>query len=91
MNYLVDFTDEARADLARMFRNEPKAYKKAEKLIAELEVHPRTGTGHPHQLSGDHAGQWSRSITKKHRLVYTINDNEVIVLVLMSWGHYDDK
>ena len=28
MNYLVDFTDEASADLARMFRNEPKAYKK---------------------------------------------------------------
>lgn len=91
MSYHVDFTDEAQNDFARLFRNEPKSYKKAEKLIAELETHPRTGTGHPHQLSGDRAGQWSRSITKKHRLVYSINDNEVTVLVIMAWGHYDDK
>ena len=36
-------------------------------------------------------GQWSRSITKKHRLVYQINEYEVIVLVLSAYGHYDDK
>lgn len=89
--YSIHYTLEAEADLQRLSYNEPSAFKKARKLLNELIDHPRTGTGHPHQLSGDRAGQWSRSITKKHRLVYTINDNEVIVLVLMSWGHYDDK
>lgn len=91
MSYQIDFTDEAQTDLTRLYKSEPKAYKKAEKLIVELESHPYTGTGHPHPLTGDRSGQWSRSITKKHRLVYTIHDNEVIVLVLKAWGHYDDK
>lgn len=72
-------------------KNEPQAYKKAVKLIAELREHPKTGTGHPKPLGEDRAGQWSRRITQKHRLVYKIEEGQVIVLVLSAWGHYDDK
>lgn len=53
--------------------------------------HPKTGTGHPEQLKGNRSGLWSRRITKKHRLVYEIHDNKIIVLVLTAYGHYDDK
>ena len=67
------------------------AYKKALKLIAELYEHPHTGTGKPELLSGDCSGQWSRRIRKKHRLVYEIHDEEVVVLILTAYGHYDDK
>ncbi|MBR3442404.1 MAG: type II toxin-antitoxin system YoeB family toxin [Bacteroidaceae bacterium] len=35
--------------------------------------------------------RWSRRITDKHRLVYTIDDDKVIVLVLTAYGHDDDK
>ena len=77
--------------MKRLFTNEPKAYKKALKLIAELYNHPRTGTGKPEPLSGDLSGQWSRRITKKHRLIYEIHDKEVIVLVLTAYGHYGEK
>lgn len=28
---------------------------------------------------------------KKHRLIYEIHDTEVVVLVLSTYGHYDDK
>ena len=91
MIYDVDLKDRAMVDLAKLAKSEPKAFAKAQALIEELREHPRTGTGHPEQLSGDRAGQWSRRITQKHRLVYEINDNEVIVLVLTSYGHYDDK
>lgn len=53
--------------------------------------HPHTGTGHPEQLSGDLSGKWSRRITKRHRLIYEIHDNEVVVIVISSYGHYSDK
>ena len=89
--YALDYTDDARAGMARLYKDEPKAFAKVGKLLHELMEHPRTGTGHPLQLSGDRAGQWSRSITKKHRLVYEIHDTEVVVLVLTAYGHYDDK
>lgn len=89
--YTIKYSDEAKADLALLRRSVPAAFKKATKFIAELMEHPYTGTGHPHPLTGDRAGEWSRSITKKHRLVYQVKDSEVLVLVLAAYGHYDDK
>ena len=91
MTYAIDYTDEAIADLIRLRDSEPKAYAKAQTLINELKEHPKTGTGKPEQLKGDRAGQWSRRITKKHRLVYTIAEAIVHVDVLAAYGHYDDK
>lgn len=91
MTYKIVNTPRADEDMVKLAKSEPKAFAKAQSLIEELKEHPRTGTGHPEQLSGDRAGQWSRRITQKHRLVYEINDNEVIVLVLTSYGHYADK
>lgn len=91
MNYEIIFAPEAELGLSRLYKNEPKAYQKALKLIAELHVHPRSGTGKPKQLSGNRAEQWSRRITEKHRLIYEIHDTEIVVLVLSSYGHYNDK
>ena len=89
--YKLDYTDRALQDMQRLKREEPQAFKKLGKLLDELMDHPKVGTGHPEPLSGDRAGQWSRRITKKHRLVYEIHDTEVVVLVLTAYGHYDDK
>ena len=83
--YDVRFLKGAVEDIAKLKRQEPSAYKKAIKLIDELYEHPKTGTG------SDKVGQWSRHITKKHRLVYEIRDMEVIVIVISACGHYEDK
>lgn len=89
--YSIKFLPEAEMDLAKLKKNEPTAFKKVMKLLDELIEHPTTGTGHPHLLKGDRAGHWSRSITKKHRLIYEVRNMEVLVLVLSAYGHYDDK
>lgn len=91
MIYELVFSKVADVDLRRLKRNEPQAYKKAVKLLEELQEHPQTGTGKPEQLKGDRAGQWSRRITDRHRLVYEIEEEQVMVLILSSYGHYDDK
>ena len=91
MEYFIDYTEKAIAHLNRLKTDEPKAYAKARDLIEELRSHPMVGTGHPEPLKGEYAGQWSRRITKKHRLVYEIHDTEVLVLVLTAYGHYNDK
>ena len=91
MMYNIDYADEAREHIFKLAKSEPKAFAKLEKLIKELMAHPRTGTGHPEQLKGDRSGQWSRTITKKHRLVYAINDDTVVVLAIAAYGHYNDK
>ncbi|MBR5715225.1 MAG: Txe/YoeB family addiction module toxin [Bacteroidales bacterium] len=89
--YDIIFSKQAKEDLAKLRISEPAAHKKAVNLLLELMEHPRTGTGHPEQLKGNRSGQWSRTITKKHRLIYEIHDKEVIVIVLTAYGHYGDK
>lgn len=54
-------------------------------------VHPETGTGQPEQLKHHLSGLYSRRINQKHRLVYSISDEVVIVHVLSAWAHYGDK
>lgn len=89
--YTVTLSDEAKAGIAKLKKSEPASFKKAVKLLNELMDQPYTGTGHPHRLTGDRSGQWSRSIGKKHRIVYEIHDDIIEVYVLSSYGHYDDK
>ena len=91
MEYKIKYQKQAIEDAKKLKAEEPKAFKKLLKLELELREHPRTGTGKPEQLKGDRAGQWSRRITKKHRLVYEIHETEVVVLVLTAYGHYDDQ
>jgi toxin YoeB len=89
--YDIIFTKDAKQDIKNLLRNDPQAYKKLVKLLAELIEHPETGTGRPKPLSADRVGQWSRRITQKHRLVYEIDDEQIIVLVISAYGHYNDK
>ena len=89
--YVIEYTEIAKEHIRLLRDNEPAAFKKVTQLLLELMEHPKTGTGHPEQLKGNWEGRWSRRVTKKHRLVYEINDTEVVVLVLAAYGHYDDK
>ena len=89
--YKLEYTDEALRHMQRLKKDEPKTFEKMAAMLAELMQHPMTGTGHPEPLRGQPEGRWSRRISKKHRLVYRIFDDTVLVLVLRAWGHYDDK
>jgi len=89
--YILEYTKTAEESFKKLKNTDLSAFAKLEKLLWELMEHPTSGTGHPEPLKGDRVGQWSRRITKKHRLIYQIKETEVIVLVLSAYGHYDDK
>lgn len=91
MSYDLTFSDDAKDDIRLLKRNEPSAFKKLSKLLDELIEHPETGTGKPEQLKGNLTGKWSRRITDKHRLVYEIQKDQINVLVVNAYGHYNDK
>jgi toxin YoeB len=91
MNYQVKYDPQADIDIAYLKKTDIRSFTKLVKLIKELYEHPRSGTGKPEQLKHNLQGLWSRRISGKHRLVYSINDNEVKVLVISAKGHYEDK
>lgn len=86
--YDIDFTDEAKRQMAELQKHAPKAMPKLIKLLAEIAEHPRTGTGQVERLKHFQEETWSRRITKEHRIVYRIYEDKVYILVLSVFGHY---
>lgn len=57
-----------------------KALSRINRLTAEAVRDPGVGTGKPERLSGDLAGYWSRRIDQEHRLVYTVDRDELVIV-----------
>lgn len=91
MSYLIEFTDTAKNDISFLKKTDKKSFDKLILLLKELKENPRTGLGKPKILKHKLKGLWSRRISQKHRLVYLINEDEIIVLVISAKGHYFDK
>jgi toxin YoeB len=92
MSYTLEFSKTALEDIEKHKKSGDKpTLRKIEKLLNELMEHPTKGTGQPEMLKHDLAGLYSRRINKKHRLVYSINEQVVTVYVLSAWSHYGDK
>lgn len=89
--YSIEFSKDARKELADYKKSNPTAFKRIAKMLEEMRIHPREGTGHPEPLLNGNDVTYSRHITKKDRLIYDIYDDIIKVLVLTAKGHYRDK
>ncbi len=89
--YNIVFSPTALLDVAKLKKSEPTCFNKLGKIISELKEHPTVGTGHPEPLKGLGGDIWSRRLNRKHRLVYKIEADNVLVYILSSYGHYSDK
>lgn len=89
MAYRLQLEPRAVRDLADLKHAGNKAaLAKIEKLFVELTLHPRIGTGQVEALKGDFSGFWSRRIDRYNRLIYTIEEEIVTVVVISAKGHY---
>lgn len=90
--YLIDFTETAIKDLQHHRKVGNKAtMRKIDAIVEELRIHPKSGIGKPEQLKGNLRGFWSRRINHTDRIIYKIEDEQVIVIVISALGHYGDK
>jgi toxin YoeB len=53
--------------------------RKINQLIRDIQRDPFDGIGKPEALKNDLSGFWSRRITDEHRIVYRIEDDELII------------
>jgi len=81
------FAEQAWEDYLYWQTNDKKNLKKINALIKEIKRTPFEGTGSPEPLKHNWSGFWSRRITRVHRLVYTVANNEV--LIAQCRYHYD--
>ena len=66
-----------------------KTLKKINRLLDDISRNGHNGIGHPEPLKEDLSGWYSREIDEKNRLVYKIENNDIIILQCKN--HYFDK
>jgi len=69
--------------------NDKKVLKKINELIRDIQRNGNVGTGKPEPLKNELSGFWSRRITDVHRLVYSIDEDNIYIVKCK--GHYDIK
>jgi toxin YoeB len=83
----IIFSKNAWEDYIFWQAEDKKILKKINTLIKDIQSNPYSGIGKPDPLKYDLAGLWSRRIDHEHRLVYQVNDNEL--LIYSCRYHYD--
>lgn len=63
-----------------------KILKKINDLIKDIDHNGNQGIGKPEPLKHELAGYWSRRITEVHRLIYSIDDENIYIASCS--GHY---
>ena len=89
--YEVKVSSDADKVIRKWKKSNPQLFKKYQKIFHELADHPRTGLGHPEALKGGNDITWSRHITAHDRIIYDIYDDTLVVLVVETEWHYNDK
>ena len=59
--------------------NDKKVLKKINDLIRDIERSGYDGIGKPEALKNELSGFWSRRITDVHRLIYSVDENNVYI------------
>ena len=75
----VVFADGGWEDFIYWMEHDRKIAKRIIRLINDIKREPFSGVGKPEPLKHDLAGFWSRRITEEHRLVYTVEKNQILI------------
>ena len=69
-------------------KHDPAIAKRIKRLLEDILAHPFTGIGKPEPLKYELAGLWSRRINTEHRIIYSVHDDMIEVLILSMRYHY---
>lgn len=69
------------SDDYQLWRKQDKRFlKRVNQLIRDIQRDPFSGLGKPEPLRHQLSGLWSRRINDEHRLVYTVLDDEIVIV-----------
>lgn len=89
MTWRLLILDKAEADLRWFRQKDRRCYVKAFDLILEISKDPAKGTGRPERLKHLDREVWSRRISREHRLVYVVYQDEDLIEIVSCKSHYE--
>ena len=84
---IISFVEKSWEDYNQWLIEDKKIFKKIQRLIKESMRDPFGGIGKPEPLKHNFKGYWSKRINDEHRLVYKVEDNQLIIISCKF--HYD--
>lgn len=84
---MISFEDAAWEDYLYWQQTDKAMLRRINALIRDIQRDPFAGIGKPEPLKFNFSGYWSRRIDDEHRVVYKVDDEEIILAQLR--GHYD--
>ncbi len=88
--YKVLMTKQAKKD-RELVANIPAMKRNVQSLVELLAIDPYKQPPFYETLLGDMKGAYSRRINRQHRLVYTVDDVAMQVVLLRMWTHYEQN
>lgn len=76
----ITFTEAAWEDYLWLQDNDKKLLKRVNLLIKDIFRNPTEGIGKPELLKANLSGYWSRRITSEHRLIYSVEFEEITII-----------
>lgn len=76
----IAFTPGALEDYEFWADQDVKILRRLNRIITETLRTPFEGVGKPEPLKGQMQGYWSRRIDQEHRLIYAVEDGQLIIL-----------
>jgi len=84
---IISFSSQSWKDYNEWLVEDKKIFKRIQRLIKETIREPFSGIGKPEPLKNNLKGYWSKRITDEHRLVYKVEENQLIIISCKF--HYD--
>ena len=84
---IISFVEQSWKDYNAWIVEDKKVFKKIQRLIKETAREPFSGIGKPEPLKNNLSGYWSKRITNEHRLVYRVEEEQLIIISCKF--HYD--
>lgn len=76
----ISFAPVAFDDFSNWATEQPKIFNKIKEIIRDIRRNPFTGIAKPEPLRQEYQGCWSRRITDKHRLIYRVETDTLVIL-----------
>lgn len=79
---MISFEDAAWDDYLYWQQTDKAMLRRVNLLIRDIQRQPFSGIGKPEPLKFTFSGYWSRRIDDQHRVVYKVDDDEIIIAQL---------
>ncbi|ACB53609.1 putative addiction module toxin, Txe/YoeB [Crocosphaera subtropica ATCC 51142] len=76
---ILKWSEQGWEDYLYWQQTDKKIIKRINKLIEDIKRDPFDGLGNPEPLKYNWSGFWSRRIDQEHRLVYAVENNEILI------------